>query len=86
MEMATGDLPPHFDAWYPGKPGNNPAYVSLLRNALHSASGIAVNAALWAANGATLKNAMLASLFAYGLELLALAHDGPGMDKAVHPS
>lgn len=62
MEMAAHDLPPHFGAWCPGKLGNNPAYVSFLPNALHAASGIAVNSALWAVNRAQWANAMLASL------------------------
>jgi hypothetical protein len=62
MEMAARDLPPHFGAWCPGKLGNNPAYVTFLPNALHSASGIAINVALWAMNRAEYANAMLASL------------------------
>lgn len=62
MEMATHDLPPHFGAWCPGRLGNNPAYVTFLPNALHSASGIAVNTAFWAINRAQWANAMLASL------------------------
>ncbi len=62
MEMAAHDLPPHFGAWCPGKLGNNPAYVSFYPNALHSAKGIAVNAAFWAMNRAQWANAMLASL------------------------
>ena len=62
MEMAAHDLPPHFGAWCPGKLGNNPAYVSFYPNALHSASGIAVNAGFWAMNRAPWANAMLASL------------------------
>ena len=62
MEMAAHDLPPHFGAWCPGKLGGNPAYVSYYPNALHSASGIAVNAAFWAINRAQWANAMLASL------------------------
>lgn len=62
MEMAAHDLPPHFGAWCPGRLGRNPAYVSFLPNALHSASGIAVNMALWALNRAQWAHAMLASL------------------------
>jgi hypothetical protein len=62
MEMAPHDLPPHFGAWCPGRPGNNPAYVSFLPNALHSAAGIAVNTAFWAMTRAQWANAMLASL------------------------
>jgi hypothetical protein len=62
MEMAAHDLPPHFGAWCPGRLGNNPAYVSFLPNALHAASGIAVNSAFWARNRAQWANAMLASL------------------------
>jgi len=62
MEMAGEDLPPHFGAWCTGKIGNNPAYVSFLPNALHSASGIAANEAFWALNRAQWANAMLASL------------------------
>ncbi len=62
MEMAPHDLPPHFGAWCPGRLGNNPAYVAFLPNALHAASGIAVNVALWAMNRAQWAHAMLASL------------------------
>jgi hypothetical protein len=62
MEMAADDLPPHFGAWCEGKLGNNPAYVSFFPNALHSASGIAVNAAFWAINRAKATNTMLTSL------------------------
>ena len=62
MEMAAHDLPPHFGAWCPGKMGNNPAYVSFFPNALHTVSGIAVNASIWAMNRAQWANAMLASL------------------------
>ena len=62
MEMAPHDLPPHFGAWCTGRLGNNPAYVSFLPNALYSASGVAVNAALWAMSRAHWANAMLASL------------------------
>lgn len=62
MEMAAHDLPPHFGAWCPGQRGNNPAYVSFLPNALHSASGIAVNTAFWAFHRAQWANALLASL------------------------
>lgn len=62
MEMAPHDLPPHFGAWCPGRLGNNPAYVTFLPNALHSAPGIAVNTAFWAMNRAQWANAMLASL------------------------
>lgn len=62
MEMAARDLPPHFGAWCEGKVGNNPAYVSFLPNALHSASGIAVNTAYWALFRATWANATLNSL------------------------
>lgn len=62
MEMAAHDLPPHFGAWCPGKLGNNPAYISFFPNALHSASGIAVNASFWAMNRAQWANAMLASI------------------------
>ena len=53
-----GDLPPHFDVWCPGTLANNPAYVSARRNLRCAASVIAVNAALWAMNGATWANAM----------------------------
>ncbi len=52
MEMAAHDLPPHFGAWCEGKLGNNLAYVSFFPNALHRASGIAVNAGFWAMNRA----------------------------------
>ena len=62
MEMAAHDLPPHFGAWCPGRLGDNPSYISFFPNALHSASGIAVNAAFWAINRAQWANAMLASL------------------------
>ena len=62
MEMAAHDLPPHFGAWCPGRLGNNPAYVTFLPNALHSAPGIAVNTGFWALNRAQWANAMLASL------------------------
>ena len=62
MEMAAHDLPPHFGAWCPGRLGNNPAYVTFLPNALHSASGIATNVAIWAQHRAHWANAMLASL------------------------
>lgn len=62
MEMAAHDLPPHFGAWCPGRLGDNPAYASFLPNALHGASGIAVNSAFWAMNRAQWANAMLASL------------------------
>ncbi len=53
-----GDLPPHFDVWCPGTFGNNPAYVSARSNLRRAAWVIAVNAALWAMNGATWANAM----------------------------
>lgn len=62
MEMAAHDLPPHFGAWCAGKLGGNPAYVSFLPNALHSASGIAVNSAFWALNRAQWANSVLASM------------------------
>ena len=62
LEMAARDLPPHFGAWCVGKLGNNLAYVSFLPNALHSVSGIAVNAAFWAMSRVQVANAMLASL------------------------
>lgn len=62
MEMAAHDLPPHFGAWCPGKLGNNPAYVCFLPNALYLASGIAVNASLWALGRAQWANVKLASL------------------------
>jgi hypothetical protein len=62
MEMAADDLPPHFGSWCEGKLGNNAAYVSFFPNAMHSTSGIAVNAAFWAINRARWANAMLASL------------------------
>lgn len=62
MEMAAHDLPPHFGAWCPAQRGNGPAYVSFLPNALHAASGIAVNVAIWACNRARWANAMLASM------------------------
>jgi hypothetical protein len=62
MEMAAHDLPPHFGAWCPGKLGNNPAYISFLPNALHEATGIAVNSAFWAMNRAQWANVALASL------------------------
>ena len=61
MEMAADDLPPHFGAWCEGKLGNNPAYVSFFPNALHSASGIAVNAAFWAMNRAGWASEVLAA-------------------------
>jgi len=57
-----GDLPPHFDVLCPGTLGNNPAYVSARRNLRCAASVIAVNAALWAMNGATWANATRPSL------------------------
>lgn len=59
MEMAPHDLPPHFGAWCRGNLQNNPAYVSFLPNALHSAEGIALNASLWALNRAQWADAML---------------------------
>ena len=62
MEMAAHDLPPHFGAWCKGKLGNNLAYVSFFPNALHTASGIAVNAGFWAMNRAQWANVMLASM------------------------
>ena len=62
MEMAVHDLPPHFGARCTGRLGNNPANVTFLPNALHSASSIAVNAAFWAMTRAQWANAMLASL------------------------
>ena len=62
MEMAPHDLPPHFGAWCRGRLGNNPAYVSFLPNALHSAHGIAVNVSIWAYGRAQWANAMLASM------------------------
>ena len=62
MEMAAHDLPPHFGAWCKGKLGSNPAYVSFFPNALHSTSGIAVNAAFWALNRAQWAHAMLAAM------------------------
>jgi hypothetical protein len=55
-------LPPHLGAWCKGKLGNNLAYVSFFRNALHRASGIAVNAGFWAMNRALWANVMLASM------------------------
>ena len=61
MEMEPHDLPPHFGAWCAGRRGNNPAYVSFLPNALHSAAGIAVNVSIWAANRAQWADAMLAA-------------------------
>ena len=57
-----GDLPPHVDAWCPGTLGDNPAYGSARRNARCAASVIAVNAALWATNGAAWANTMRPSL------------------------
>ena len=62
MEMAENDLPPHFGAWCEGKLTNNPAYISFFPNGLYSASGIAVNVALWALNRANWANEVLASL------------------------
>jgi hypothetical protein len=62
MEMAAHDLPPHFGAWCPGRLRNNPAYVTFLPNALHSAPGIAVNTCFWAMHRALWANAVLASL------------------------
>jgi hypothetical protein len=62
MEMAAHDLPPHFGAWCPGRLGSNPAYVTFLPNALHSAPGIAVNTCFWAMNRALWANAMLTSI------------------------
>ena len=62
MEMGANDLPPHFGAWCEGKLTNNPAYISFFPNGLHSASGIAVNVALWALNRANWANGVLASL------------------------
>jgi hypothetical protein len=61
MEMAAHDMPPHFGAWCKGRVGNNPAYVSFFPNALHSASGIGVNAAFWAMGRARWANGVLAS-------------------------
>jgi hypothetical protein len=55
MEMAVGDLPPHFGAWCEGKLGSKPAYVSFFPNAFHklrAASPIALNAAFGAENRA----------------------------------
>ncbi len=62
MEMAAQDQPPHFGAWCEGKRGFNPAYVSFFPNDLHSAPGIALNAAFWALNRAQWANSVLASL------------------------
>jgi hypothetical protein len=62
MEMQPHDLPPHFGAWCRGNLGNNPAYVSFLPNALHVASGIALNVSIWAYHRAQLADAMLATL------------------------
>lgn len=62
IEMAALDLPPHFGAWCEGRNGNNLAYISFLPNALHSASGIAVNAAFWAKARAEWAEDILASL------------------------
>ncbi len=62
MEMAARDLPPHFGAWCTGQLRNNLAYVSFLPNALHSASGIAVNSGFWAMSRARWANTVLASV------------------------
>jgi len=62
MEMEGDDLPPHFGAWCAGKLGNNPAYVSFLPNPLHTVSGIAVNASMWAKSRAEWANQSLASM------------------------
>jgi hypothetical protein len=62
LEMAAQDLPPHFGAWCPGRLGRNPAYVSFLPNALHAASGIAVNASLWAMSRAQWADTVLPAL------------------------
>jgi len=62
MEMAAGDLPPHFGAWCEGSAGHNPAYISFFPNALHRVSGIALNAAYWAANRTQWANQVIPSL------------------------
>lgn len=66
-EMQPHDLPPHFGAWCAGRIGRNPAYVSFLPNALHSARGIAVNVSFWAANRATWAQRTLAKFGACSL-------------------
>jgi hypothetical protein len=62
MEMAAGDLPPHFGAWCEGSVGQNPTYVSFFPNPLHAVSGIALNAAYWAANRAHWANRVILAL------------------------
>jgi hypothetical protein len=62
MEMAPNDLPAHFGAWCRGNLGNNPAYVALFPNVMHSVEGIALNASIWALHRAEWANAALASL------------------------
>ena len=62
LELAPHDLPPHFGAWCQGKLGNNPAYVCFLPNALHGATGIALNVSIWAFHRAHWADAMIVAL------------------------
>ncbi len=62
LEMLGNDLPPHYGAWCSGKKGSNPAYVSFLPNALHSANGIALNMSTWAMFRAQIADAMLLTM------------------------
>jgi hypothetical protein len=62
MEMAPGDLPPHFGAWCQGNLGNNPAYVAFFPNFMQAIDGIALNASIWALHRAEWANATLHSL------------------------
>ncbi len=48
LEMSAVDAPPHFGAWCPGRKGTNVSYVQFFPNALHSVSGLPLNAAIWA--------------------------------------
>ncbi|MEY5061039.1 MAG: hypothetical protein RIS45_960 [Planctomycetota bacterium] len=48
LEMSALDAPPHFGAWCPGRKGTNVSYVQFFPNALHSVSGLPLNAAIWA--------------------------------------
>jgi hypothetical protein len=62
LEMQGNDQPPHFGAWCSGTIDNNPAYVSFLPNALHSANGIALNMSFWAMSRAQIADAMLLTM------------------------
>ena len=48
LEMSALDAPPHFGAWCPGQMGTNVSYVQFFPNALHSVTGLPLNAAIWA--------------------------------------